>query len=339
MFLTKDSKSPYYQLVYFVNGKRTKISTKASDRKEAEKFKASFNPKPVTEPKPQMLSIKLSSFASEYKNYVSNTHSEKYLTKAVIPSFVSLQKFLPDIPLDNISSRNIDQFISSVASKAKFAASLYHRTLKAAFNKAVVWNYLEENPFNKIKSPKVPKSFPVFISETELIHILNKTEVQLFKDIFTTAFYTGMRLGELLNMKWNWIDFSQEVIIIKNSDEFSTKNKRERIIPIHPKVKTILKNRFPIGERQQNDFVFNRLEGVKLNESYISKQFKKAVRSAKLNDEIHFHSLRHSFASALVQRDVSLYAVKELLGHENIKTTQIYSHLQRENLSQAVNLL
>ena len=339
MFLTKDSKSPYYQLVYFVDGKRTKISTKTFDREEAEKFKASFNPKPITEPKPQKLSIKLSSFASEYKNYVSNTHSEKYLTKAVIPSFVSLQKFLPDIPLENISSRNIDQFISFVASKAKFAASLYHRTLKAAFNKAVVWNYLEENPFNKIKSPKVPKSFPVFISETELILILNKTEVQLFKDIFTTAFYTGMRLGELLNMKWNWIDFSQGLITIKNSEDFKTKSKHERIIPIHPKVKSILKIHFPIGERQQNDFVFNRLEGIKLNESYISKRFKKAVRSANLNDEIHFHSLRHSFASALVQRGVSLYAVKELLGHENIKTTQIYSHLQKENLSQAVNLL
>ena len=337
MFLTKDSKSPYYQLVYFVNSKRTKISTKTSDREEAEKFKASFNPKPVTEPKAKYISIKLSSFASEYKTYVKNTHSDKYLTKAVIPSFVSLQKFLPDIPLENISSRNIDQFISSVASKAKFAASLYHRTLKAAFNKAVVWNYLEENPFNKIKAPKVPKSFPVFISEAELIIILTKTNVQLFKDIFTTAFYTGMRLGELLNMKWNWIDFSQEVITIKNSDEFNTKNKHERIIPIHPKVNTILKNLFPIGKRQQNDFIFNRYECIKLNESYISKQFKKAVRSAKLNDEIHFHSLRHSFASALVQCGVSLYAIKELLGHENIKTTQIYSHLQKENLSHAVN--
>jgi len=97
--------------------------------------------------------------------------------------------------------------------------------------------------------------------------------------------------------------------------------------------------RLPIGRGQQNDFIFNRYEGIKLNESYISKRFKRAVRSAKLNDDIHFHSLRHSFASALVQRGVSLYAVKELLGHEDIKTTQIYSHLQKENLSKAVNLL
>jgi len=339
MFLTKDSKSPYFQLVYFVNGKRTKISTKTSDKKRANIFLASFNPQEAAVIKARKNLIKLSRFISEYKNYVSNTYSVSYLKKAVTPSFNMLQNFLKDMPLENISSKNIDQFISSVYAKSKYAASLYHRTLKAAFNKAVVWNYLEENPFNNIKSPKVVKSFPVYISEAELILILNKTEDQLLKNIITTAFYTGMRLNEIINIKWSWIDFSQDIIIIRNSNEFSTKNKCERVIPIHPKVKSILKNRFPIGERQQIDFVFNRLVGIKLNGEFISKQFKKAVRSANLNDKIHMHSLRHSFASALVQRGVSLYAVKELLGHENIKTTQIYSHLQTEDLYKAVNLL
>ena len=185
MFLTKDSKSPYYQLVYFVDGKRTKISTKTSDREETEKFKASFNLPPKTEPKAKKVSIRLNSFVIEYKNYVSNTYSESYLKKAVTSSFNRLQNYLPDLPIDAISTRHIDKFISSVAATSKYAASLYYRTLKAAFNKAVVWNYLDINPFNKIKAPKVPKSFPVYISETELILIINKTDNQLFKDIFT----------------------------------------------------------------------------------------------------------------------------------------------------------
>jgi len=339
MFLTKDSKSPFYQLVYFLNGKRTKITTKTSDRIEAEKFKASFNPKPITEPITKKVSIKLSSFVTEYKNYVSNTYSVSYLKKAVTSSFNRLQNYLPDIPIDTISTRHIDQFISSVAVTSRHAASLYYRTLKAAFNKAVVWNYLEENPFNKIKAPKVPKSFPVYISETELILILNNTTTQLCKDIFTTAFYTGMRLGELLNMKWNWIDFNIEIITVKNSINFNTKNKRERIIPVHPRINKIFNRRLIINKQLQNNYVFYRYESVKLNEDYISRQFKKAVRASNVNEKVHFHSLRHSFASALVQRSVSLYAVKELLGHENIKTTQIYSHLQRENLSRAVNSL
>jgi len=339
MFLTKDSKSPFYQLVYFVDGKRTKVSTKTPDKFKAEVFKATFNPAPKPQPQQIKPTINLSDFIKEYKTYVTNTYSEKYLKKAVTPAFNQLQKFIPDISLEIISPKSIDQFISTVFAKSKFAASMYHRTLKAAFNKTLIWNYIQENPFNKIKSPKVTKSFPVYLSEAELILILNKTEEQLLKDIFTTAFFTGMRLNEILNMRWNWLDFTQDIITVKNSDDFKTKSKRERIIPIHQKVKSLLQGYFKLGNQPKNDLVFYRKKNIKLNSDFISKQFKKALRAAKLNDDIHFHTLRHSFASNLVQRGVNLYVVKELLGHENIKTTQIYSHLTQNSLSNAICLL
>ena len=92
------------------------------------------------------------------------------------------------------------------------------------------------------------------------------------------------------------------------------------------------------GSSKEN-YIFLKSVGIKFNEDFISKQFKKIVRQAKLSDEIHFHTLRHSFASILIQRGVSLYVVKELLGHEDIKTTQVYSHLTQVSLSNAVNLL
>lgn len=339
MYLVLNNKSPYYQLIFFRDGKRTTVSTGTADKFKAEIFKASFNPAPKPQLQQKKLSPNLSSFITEYKNYVTNTYSANYLKKAVNPSFSQLQKCLADIPLEMITPKSIDQFISTIYAKSKFAASLYHRTLKAAFNKAVIWNYIQENPFNKIKTPKVTKSFPVYLSEAELILILNNTEDQLLKNIFTTAFYTGMRLNEILNMKWNWIDFSQDIITVKNSDEFKTKSKRERIIPIHQKVKSILQGYFPLGNQPKTNLVFYRKKNIILNGEYISKQFKVAVRAAALNDDIHFHTLRHSFASNLVQRDVNLYVVKELLGHENIKTTQIYSHLTQSSLSKAVSLL
>ncbi len=338
MFLTKDSKSQYYQIVYFINGKRTKKSTKKTSKEEAqqvlEQFTKETNSLPVKQHK-----ITLTRFKEEYLAYTKQSKSQSYIKRSIEPAFKFFIEFIQDVPLESISVKNIDQFINSVYSRSESAASLYFRTLKASFSKALVWEYIPENPFKKIKAPKVSKSFPVFISENELIEILNKTKTQLFKDIFTAAFYTGMRLGELLNMKWNWVDFNQAAITVKNSKEFKSKSKRERIIPIHPKVKNVFQSIFPIGKQSENSFVFFRYANIKFNEDFVSKQFKKAVRDAKLNDDVHFHSLRHSFASALVQRGVSLYAVKELLGHEDIKTTQIYSHLQKENLTQAVNLL
>ncbi|MBL1121411.1 MAG: hypothetical protein D8M26_00815 [Ignavibacteriae bacterium] len=341
-YLIKNNKSPYWQ-VLCKGDKITTVSSHTIDRKEAQKFLASFIPQPKQKSKSvpvlRQTSIKLSTFFEEYKTYISNTYSVKYLKKAVIPSFVSLQKYSPDLTLEKVSTRDLDQYISSIASKSKYAASMYYRTLKAAFNKAVVWNYIEVNPFNKIKTPKTPTSLPLFISEAELIHILDKVENQLHKDIFTTAYYTGMRLNELINMKWDWIDFNQNFIIIKNSDQFLTKTKQERIIPIHPRVDQILKSRFPLGQENENHFVFYRVPGVKLNGEFISKQFKKGAKAAKLNPKIHFHTLRHSFASALVQRKVDIYTVQKLLGHSKIQTTQIYSHLQKENLFSAINIL
>ena len=341
MFLTKDSKSPYYQLVYFVDGKRTKISTKTSDREEAEQFLKAFNPTPTKPEAAETRSlISLIKFSEEYKIYVGNTYSKKYLSQAVVPSFNKLLKLVPNLPLDCISTKTIDQFISTVQAKSSFAASLYYRTLKAAFTKAVVWNYIQENPFNKIKAPKTIQSYPAFVTFDELQIIINKTEKNFLKPLFHTAFFTGMRLGELVNMKWNWIDFQNNFITIKCDESFTTKSRKERYIPVNSTLKNILTGIQPkIINITNDDFVFTNKIGIKLNEGFVSKVFKRAVRQSKLNNKIHFHSLRHSFCSNLVQKGVSLYVVKDLAGHQNIKTTQIYSHLKKENLMAAVNLL
>lgn len=338
MFISKSKKSPFLQLTYEVNGKRTTVSTKTTNLQEAYKFMGSFQATPH-EQKQQFKNILLSKFHEEYSSYVSNSKSKSYL-RSISLSFSQLKLFCGDININRIDTRTLDKFITTIYARAPKAASLYYRTLKAAFSKAVVWNYLSENQFKKIKAPKPIKAFPVFISVTELQIILNNTKYEFLKKLFITAFYTGMRLGELLNMKWSWIDFEQNVINVQCSESFTTKSKKERIIPICQTLRNVLINQFPkVLVVDKNNFVFTRILGIKLNEDFISKQFKKSIRAAGLDDKIHFHTLRHSFASMLVQRGVSLYVVKELLGHEDLSTTQIYSHLQKQNLMDAVNLL
>ena len=341
MFLSKDSKSPFYQVTYFVDGKRTKKSTKTSNKKEALKFLESFKYKQIydaqnlkVKPGVKQYSISLSKFEEEYIKSVSLSKSKHYV-RSVKLSFKHFKEYVGDLQLHKIELKQIDNFINLVYSRSESGASLYFRTLKAAFSKAVIWNYLVDNPLKKIKAPKVPKSNPVFISEAELNLILEKTANQNLKNIFTVAFFTGMRLAEILNMKSSWIDTLQNIITLKNSIDFTTKSKKERIIPIHPRIASIVIN----PNSNADDLIFNRKSDIKFNEDYVSKQFKKALRAAKLNDDIHFHTLRHSFASNLVQRGVNLYVVKELLGHEDIKTTQIYSHLTSSSLSNAIHLL
>jgi site-specific recombinase XerD len=333
MFLTKDPKSPFFQIVYFNNGKRTKKSTKRKTKEQAliflEQFKNQFDA--VDEKKIDSLSY----FIDEYIMYCKDARSKSYVERSIIPAFKKFSAFVGNPTLNKISSRQVDRFITSINSYSKSAAGLYYRTLKSAFSKAVVWDYIQENPFKKIKAPKQVKSLPIFLNKEEFQKILNNTKHQFLKDIFITAFYTGMRLSELLNMKCSWVNFNQKLITVKNSNSFTTKSKEERIIPIHQKVKEVLIKRYSTNGK--SNFIFYRTEGIQLNNNFVSKQFKKAVRQAGISDEIRFHSLRHSFASNLVRSGSNLYVVKELLGHKDIKTTQLYSHLEKQCLTEAIS--
>lgn len=344
MYVTKIPRSKYYQIVYFVNSKRTTLSTKTTNKNEALRALIQFEDS-LVKPQQEVLSETnkndsplLSEFKKEYMEFVITTKSPKYVN-TISTSFKQFISFCGDKHLDEIDTRTIDKFVTVTFSRTQRGAHQYYRTLKAIFNKAIVWNYISVNPFTKVKFPNLSKSFPMFISEDELLIILTNTPYQYLKDIFTVGFYTGLRLGELINMRWNWIDFFQNQITVKCSDDFQTKSKKERIVPMSDKVKSIIVSRFNLGINQPDDVVFYRIKGKRLHQETISKQFKDAIRKSNLNGKIHFHSLRHSFASALAQKGVSLYIVKELLGHEDLATTQIYSHLQQQNLRDAINIL
>lgn len=120
----------------------------------------------------------------------------------------------------------------------------------------------------------MPRKLPVFIDASELKQILDNTKTQLFKDICITTFLTGMHLGELLSFKWNVVDLKNQIITIRNTREFTTKSKKERVIPINQELLIILKNRFPkIINYKLDEYVFWKVKDVKLNNDYVSKNF------------------------------------------------------------------
>jgi site-specific recombinase XerD len=336
-------KSGIYYLEFFDEStfKIRRISTGARTRPDALNYLATFKQNQLEQRNKinQVRKKKLSSFKDEYVIFMKSTHSKKYITSIKL-AFKKLEEFVGgETFIEKISTKDTQLFASDTYYRTKYSAFLYLRTLKAAFSRAVEWEYLAENPFKKIRLPKLPKNFPIFINEVDLNQILEKCDNNTFKDIFITAFYTGMRLGEILNLKWGSIDLITNTILVSNDGIFTTKSKKERMIPINEKLISMLKSRLPNPNTVFSNYVFKNPKGFKLNESWVSNNFKRAVRKANLDDRIHFHTLRHSFASNLVQKGVSLYVVKELLGHEDITTTQIYSHLSKNNLIEAVNLL
>jgi site-specific recombinase XerD len=338
MILAKRKNGIYY-IQYFDNEENRirRISTGERIKKNAYKFLSEFRSNLKSRSLVKYISLK--KFKDEYMIFMSRTHSQKYLSSINL-SFNQLIRFTGDVPLKQITPKVTQSFLSETYTRTKKGAALYCRTLKASFTRAIDWSYLEENPFIKLSLPKMEKSFPVFITESELEIILGNTPNKILKDLFFTAFHTGMRLGELVNLRWIAVDFSRKMMTVKNDESFSTKSRRERIIPISKKLfSEILKKYQKLNLDVGADYVFQKVKGVKLNQEWVSKDFKKAVRKSKLDERIHFHTLRHSFASNLVQKGASIYVVKELMGHSDISTTQIYSHLRKENLVDAIRLL
>lgn len=337
-FLFKRDK--YYHLQYFdsLEGKTKRVSTQCEKKTDAIIFFNDFLSKKSEKKKIEPIS--LNKFADEYEKYISMNLTKSYLIDVSL-TFKKLKNFLQnDVPLHKLNSSILDKFLSEISIKSKFQAKKCYANLKSAFNKAIIWNYLNTNPLKEIKAAKTPTNNPIFISEIELMQIIANESNQTLKSIYVFAFNTGMRLREIANLKWNQLSFPERIIKVQNTEEFTTKGKRERVIPMNDKTLNILESIMPkIFNLNSNEFVFTK-DGKRFNPDYISKMFKRALRKTpSINSKIHFHDLRHSFASNLAQKGVSLFVIKELLGHTDIKTTMIYAHLKPENLRNAVELL
>lgn len=281
--------------------------------------------------------ITLRVFAEEYSSLIKENRSEAYY-KSVIASLKHLTDYFGNQrPIHSLGLKDIESFISHLQRKVVKGYRVYVRTIKTAFNKAVDWSYVKENYFQKVKLPKKQQVNPAYIDEHKLVLICEKVNADIVKDFVVTAFYTGMRLNELVNLTWRNVNLTTRIITV-GDEEFTTKGRNQRYIPISDEALTSILNQrenekiIPIG----SNYVFSKPNGEKYTGDYFSKAFKKACRATGIDKSIHFHSLRHSFASNLAQKGVSLYTIKELLGHSSISTTEIYSHLNMDSLKEAI---
>jgi len=279
--------------------------------------------------------ISLQAFSNEYTEFIKQSKSKHYLI-SVRHTMKFLIDYVGNIPLAKLNRRSLEKFLLMTFSRTQRSASLFYRNLKAAFTKAEDWGYLKDNPLRKYKLPKIAKSFPSYISFDELLMIVDKEPREELRKIYLFAYYTGMRRAEILNLTWKSVDFAKNMIQVSNTDGFTTKSKKERLIPICEPLFEILQE--IDADFKSNAYVFTTESGKMFYDDYVGKQFKKAVIKAKVNDKIHFHSLRHSFASTLVQNSVPINVVKELLGHSDIATTMVYSHLKNDNLIEAISV-
>jgi site-specific recombinase XerD len=323
----------YY--LWFINphtGKKSKISTGSTTKVDAYKFMRDFHPGSVCKKMPDETYL-LAQFQHEFLEYSQSVHTPKTCA-CVKTAFEQLIRVSGNIALRDVTIRHIEKFVAfKLQETSAWTARKHFAHLASAFERALVWRKIEANPFRSVPNPKTPERIPIYFTHEQLSLLLEVIDKPDFLDLVIMAIMTGMRMGEMINLHWHSVDLERETIIIENTSEFTTKSKRNRLVPINKHLLPILVKR---KKEATNDLVFHR-SGTQFSTDYVTKRFKKYVRRATLDDRLHFHSLRHSTASFLVQAGVPIYTVKELLGHSQLSTTQVYSHLSGSQLMDSAN--
>lgn len=229
--------------------------------------------------------------------------------------YLTLRKYLAILKEKNLGSRTINRRLSVLRSFFKFL---------------VREGLLKTNPITSLSSPKQEKHLPLFLTEgevTRLIEVVSPKDERGWRDraVLETFYSSGMRISELVGLNTEDIDFIGGIVKVKG------KGKKERICPIGDiavnAIRAYLEKR-----KKQSDALFLNKSGARITVRGVRNIVAKYLRLASIKQGVSAHALRHSFATHLLNRGADLRSVQELLGHANLSTTQIYTHLTTERL-------
>ena len=178
----------------------------------------------------------------------------------------------------------------------------------------------ERVDFKKLRQPKRTNKLPTVLTKSEIEKILNQIKNKKHHTLLAIAYAAGLRVSEVISLRVRDIDFAEMTLIVRQG-----KGRKDRLTVISPRLVEGLKNL--IQSKDGSSYVFESNRGGKLTTATAQKVFYKALRRAGIKKSATFHSLRHSFATHLLENGVDVRYVQELLGHQNIRTTQIYTHV------------
>ena len=193
------------------------------------------------------------------------------------------------------------------------------------------------DPSRFLRGSKKQAHLPLYLNETEITRILESFSTSdldvLHKSIIELLYGCGLRVSECCSLRMKQLHLDQKIIRVTG------KGNKERMLPLHTEGSTVLRQYViyvrPQWEKTRSPYVFLNSRGMPLNRQYVHHMIKEKVRELGLNPHYSAHSFRHSFATHLLDGGADLRVVQELLGHSDIQTTQIYTHVQNKRLKQA----
>ncbi len=242
--------------------------------------------------------------------------------ESFINSFIHFIRFVKKDKkeLINIEIGDIKKYLAYLKEKGytNVTLNLAISALKFFFNEVI-----KKDLFMNLKRPKKEKTLPVVLSKEEIFKILNVLGNPKHKLILKTIYGLGLRVSEIVNLKPEDIQFEREMVLIKNA-----KGKKDRYIMLPKSLSENLKNYIQFS---QGKYLFEGRKG-KLSIKTIQKIFENALKKSGIKKNVSCHTLRHSFATHLLEQGVDIRIIQKLLGHSKLETTQIYTHISNAKI-------
>jgi integrase len=284
----------------------------------------------------------LEGFSSQFLEW-SKTHNKPstLAAKQVILSG-HIVPALGHLRLDTVSAAEVERYKSLKLSEKLSAKTVNNHlaVLGKLLSLAVELGVVERTP--RLRKLRADRKTPAFLDLEEADRLLRATAPG-WRCLLTIALRTGLRMGELLGLRWEDVDLQARRLHVRRTrwkgQEGSPKGNRERVVPLSGEAAEALKAHRDGRLVALRPYVFDHEDGVPFTHSELKHVVPDACRRAGLAKRLTMHGLRHTFASHLVMRGVSLVTVKELLGHADLSMVLRYAHLAPNVTQDAVNLL
>ncbi len=283
---------------------------------------------------------------TQIRNFLKYIYLERRYSPKTVESYgidlIQFEEFLfdyfrvPKIPWEKVDKKSIRLFLVALQETALSKRSIARKlaTLKSFFKYLTREEIIETNPGLNIKIPKFEKKLPAFASTDDIDRLMALPAEDTFEGIRDRAilelFYgTGMRLSELINVKLSDMMLSENLIRLHG------KGNKERVIPFGSVAKQVIERYLTFRTKyaaQSVDNLFVLKSGKKMYPMAVQRIVKKYLTQASDSHKKSPHILRHSYATHLLNAGASIRVVKDLLGHESLSTTQVYTHLSIDHL-------
>jgi len=239
-----------------------------------------------------------------------------------------------DLKYKNLQEDHINKYISFLFQRKMRSSSVNRKisSIKSFYIFLVKRNFLKNSPLNDLVTPKQEKYLPESMSEAEVDKLLNSPDVankieNRDKAMIEMLYATGMRISELVNLKITDVDMKRCVVKVFG------KGSKERLVPFGETALDSLKSYLNDREQSSSKEIFLSNRGKKMTRVAFWQRVKVYLIRENLKNSISPHTLRHAFATHLLNRGADLRSVQLLLGHSDLSTTQIYTHIAKQRLS------